>query len=99
MRAGHSEAFAFGHFAIARVPAALALDPVETFRQAVAVHHQVVLGECRRSQEISAPNRERIEAERAGHLIEQALEGKAYIDGAVAAECAAWRRVGQHPLA
>ena len=34
-----------------------------------------------------------------GHLVEQALEGEADIDGAVAAERAARRRVGQHPLA
>src|SRR5450755_120433 len=104
MGAGHAEAFAdttfaFRHFALARKPAAFALDPVEAFRQAVAVHHQVILGERRRAKKISAAHRERIEVERVRHLIEQALEGEADIDGAVAAERAAWRRVGQHPLA
>ena len=108
MRAGHAKTFtdmafayaiALGHFAFARVPAALALDPVETFRQAVAVHHQIVLRERRCAKKISAAHRERIEAERVRHLVEQALEGEADIDGAVAAEGAAWRRVGQHALA
>src|ERR1700685_2768909 len=103
MRASHTEAFAdtvaLCELALARVPAALALDPVEAFEQAVAVHHQVVLRECRRAKKICTPHREWIEPERARHLIEQAFEGKADIDGAVAAECAAWRRVGQHPLA
>ena len=91
--------FTLRQLAFARVPAALALDPIEAFRQAVAVHHQVVLRERRRAQQIGAAHRERIEAERARHVIEQAFEGEADIDGAVAAERAAWRRVGQHPLA
>ena len=105
VRAGKAEAFArmavrpLPQLALARVPAALALDPVDAFGQAVAVHHQVVVGEGRRAQQIGAPHGERIEAELARHLVEQALEGEAHVDGAVAAEGAARRRVGQHALA
>src|SRR5579862_4729473 len=108
MRAGHAKAFtdmtltnpvALRHFAFARLPAALALDPIKTFRQAVAVHHQVVLRERRRAEKICTAHGKWIEIERARHLVEQAFEGEADIDGAVAAERAAWRRVGQHPLA
>src|ERR1700722_14961124 len=99
MRAGHAETFACRHFAFARVPAALAFDPIKAFRQAVAVHHQIVLRERRRAKKISAANGEWIEAERMCHLVEQALKRKADIHRAVAAERAAWRRVGEHPLA
>src|ERR1700675_4265850 len=103
MRAGHTEAFAdavaLRHFASARVPVALALDPVETFRQAVAVQHEIILRERRRAKKISATHCERIEIERARHLIEQALEGETDVDGAAAAEGPARRRVGQHALA
>ena len=42
---------------------------------------------------------ERIEAQLARHLIEQALEGEAHVDRAVAAERPARRRVGEHALA
>ena len=91
--------FAFRQLALARLPAALALDPIETFRQAVRLHHEVVLRERRRRQQVGAANGERIESEIARHLVEQALECETHIDGAVAAERAAWRRVGQHPLA
>ena len=50
-------------------------------------------------QQIGAPHRERIEPQLARHLVEQALEGEAHVDGAVAAEGAAGRRVGEHALA
>ena len=50
-------------------------------------------------QEIGAPHGERIEAQLARHLVEQALEGEAHVDRAVAAEGAAGRRVGEHALA
>src|SRR6202035_75177 len=101
MRAGHAKTFtdmtfadtvALCQLAPACVPAALALDPVEAFRQAVAVHHQIVLRERRRAKQISAANGERIEAERVRHLVEQALEGEADVDCDVAAERAARRR-------
>ena len=42
---------------------------------------------------------EQIEPERARHVVEQTLEGKSDIDGAVAAESAARRRIGQDALA
>ena len=50
-------------------------------------------------QIVRAPHRQRIEPELARHLVEQALEGEAHVDRAVAAERAAGRRVGQHALA
>ena len=50
-------------------------------------------------QQVGAPHRERIDAHFVRHLIEQTLECEAHVDGAVAAECAAGRRVGQHALA
>ena len=54
---------------------------------------------ARHRQIIRAPHRERIEPQLARHLVEQALEREAHVDGAVAAERAAGRRVGEHALA
>ena len=104
MRAGHvrgpyGQPLPLPQLAFAFLPAALALDPVEAFRQAVGVHHQVVVGEGRRRQQVGAPHRERIEAELDRHLVDQALEGEADVDGAVAAEGAAGRRIGEHAAA
>src|SRR6185312_159468 len=108
MRAGEAEAFferavvwcaavALGHTLL---PAALPLDPIDAFGQAVAVHHQIVVGEGRRRrQKIGTAHRDRIEAELVRHLIEQALEGETHVDRAVAAERAAWWRVGEDALA
>ena len=99
MRAGKAETFTYAlalrQLALARGPAALALDPVDAFRQAVARHHEIVVGEGRRDEIIGAPHRQRIEAELGRHLVEQALEGEADVDRAVAAEGAAGRRVGE----
>ena len=95
-----ADAASFRQLALARLPAAFALDPVEAFGQAVAVHHQIVVGEGRRArQQVGAAHGERIEAERARHVVEQAFEGEADIDRAVAAKRAARRRVGEHALA
>ncbi len=109
VRAGKAQTFAYAALAYAalalrqlapaRTPAARLLDPVHALRQAVAVHHQVVVGERRRGQIVRAPHRQRIKSELARHLVEQALEGEADVDGAVAAERAARRRVGEHALA
>ena len=87
------------NLALALLPVALLLYPVEAFRQAVAIHHHVVVGEGRRLQQIRAPHLERIEPQLAGHLIDQALESEADIDRAVTAEGAAGRRVGEHSFA
>src|SRR5262249_34128001 len=92
-------ALALRQLAPARSPAARLLDPVHALRQAVAVHHQVVVGKGRRGEVVRAPHRQRIKSELARHLVEQALEGEADVDGAVAAERAARRRVGEHALA
>src|SRR5260221_2818758 len=109
VRAGKAQTFAYAALAYAalalrqlapaRTPAARLLDPVHALRQAVAVHHQVVVGERRRGQIVRAPHRQRIKSELARHLVEQALEGEADVDGAVAAERAARRRVGEDALA
>src|SRR5262249_50298419 len=114
MRAGKAKTFAYVAFAYvafadaalalrqlapARAPAARLLDPVDALRQAVAVHHQVVVGKGRRGEVVRAPHRQRIESELARHLVEQALEREADVDGAVAAERAAGGRVGEHALA
>src|SRR5262249_50088643 len=114
MRAGKAKTFAYAAFAYAafahaalalrqlapaRSPAARLLDPVHALRQAAAVHHQVVVGKGRRGEVVPAPHRQRIKSELARHLVEQALEGEADVDGAVAAERAARRRVGEHALA
>ncbi len=48
---------------------------------------------------IRTPHREGIEPELGRHLVDQALEGEADIDGAVAAEGAAGRRIGEHAAA
>ena len=50
-------------------------------------------------EEVGAAHGERIEPHLARHLVEQALEGEAHVDRAVAAEGPARRRVGQHALA
>ena len=52
-----------------------------------------------RDEIVGAPHREGIEAELVRHLVDQRLEGEADIDGAVAAEGAAGRRVGENALA
>src|SRR6516225_3312034 len=99
VRTGHAEALTARQLAAARLPAAFALDPVETFRQAVRVHHQIVRRESRRAQKVGAAHRERIELKRGRHFIEQAFEGEPHVEGAVAAEGTAWRRVGENTLA
>jgi hypothetical protein len=107
MRAGHAQTFANSladaiprrQPTFALLPAALALDPVEAFGQAVAVHHQIVVGERRRGRhQVDAANGKWIETKRVRHVIQQAFEGEANINSAVAAKGAAWRRVGQHAL-
>ncbi len=103
MRAGKAQALLLaarrGELALARFPAALLLDPVDALGQAVAVHHQVVVGEGRRVEVVGAPQSKRVEPHFARHLIEQALEGKAHIHRAVTAERPARRRIGEHALA
>ena len=102
MRAGKAEALALagpGSLPLRAVQPLFLLDPVDALGQAVAVHHQVVVGEGGRLEEIGAPHGQRIEPHLARHLIEQALESEAHIDRAVAAERPARRRVGEHALA
>ena len=99
MRAGHAEAPARPELALAALPAARLLDPVDAFRQAIALHHQVVLGEAELRHQVPAPDLERIEAQLLGHLVHQVLEGEAHVDRAVAAHGAAGRRVGEHAVA
>ena len=81
------------------LPAARLLDPVDAFRQAVGIHHQVVLGEGRRFQIVPPAHLDRVEAQGFRHLVEQRLEYKARVDRAVAAEGAAGRGVAEHPPA
>jgi hypothetical protein len=80
--------------ALARLPAAGRLDPVEAFGQAVGHDLETVDGVGRRLQQVAPPHFDRVEPEFGGHGIEQRLEGKADIDRAVAAHGAAGRRVG-----
>src|SRR5262245_50499318 len=100
MRAGHAKPFAnsvsLTELALSLAPAAFALDPAEAFGQAVAVDHQVVVGEGRCLQQIGAPHGKGIQSELGRHLVEQALKSEADVDGAVAAEGAAGRRIGEH---
>ena len=72
VRAGKAQPLAFRQLALARNPAALLLYPVDALGQAVAVHHQVVVGEGGRLQQVGAPHGRRIEAHLARHLVEQA---------------------------
>ena len=66
VRAGKAEALLLarpgrGELALARLPAALFFHPVDALGQAVAVHHQVVVGEGRRVEIVGAPHGQRIE--------------------------------------
>ena len=76
------------------LPARGLLGPVQAGRQAVRVDLQVVERAVGRGDQVGAPHRERIQAEPAGHLVEQRLEGVPRIDRAVAAHRAAGRQVG-----
>ena len=99
MRAGHAETLARRQLADALAPAARPLDLVETFGEPVAVHHQIVHGAGRRVQQIGAAHRERVEPEFARHAVEQAFEGVAHVDRAVAAHGAAGRQIGVDAIA
>ncbi len=96
MGAGKAEPFAARQLASALIPAARLLDPVHALRQSIAVHHQIVVGERRRGEIIGAAHCDRIERKLVRHLVEQALEGEADVDRAMAAEGAARRRVCEH---
>ena len=99
MRAGHAEPLAGRQLAEPLAPAARALDLVEAFVEAVAVHRQVVHRAHRRLQQIGAAHGERIEPEFARHAVDQAFEGVAHVDRAVPAHGAAGRQIGVDAVA
>src|SRR5262249_6937014 len=96
MGAGQAEPLAAGKLPSALIPAARLLDPVHALRQSVAVPPQIVVGERGCGEIIGAAHDNRIEPKLARHLIEQALEGEADVDRAMAAEGAARWRVREH---
>src|SRR5712671_6440454 len=100
VRTGHAQpllwAPALLELAFAIGPAALLFDPIDALREPVAVHHEIVFGEGRRIEIVGAAHREGIKTEFARHLVDEAFECKADVDGAVTAEGPARRRVGQH---
>src|SRR5262249_10394557 len=85
VRAGHAEAPAARQLSDTLAPSAGLLNSVETFAEAVTVHHQIVERARRRTQQISPANGEGIELERARHAIEQAFESMPRVDGAMSA--------------
>src|SRR5262249_29406342 len=104
MRTGEYQTFTditvvFGQLVLALPPATRLLHPIDALRQAVAVHHQIVIGEGRRGQIVRAPHRQRIQLQLGCHLVEQTFEGEANVDRAVTAERTAGRRVGENAFA
>src|SRR5262249_35693383 len=89
-------AIAVPRFALALRPAAFLLDPIKAFRQPVGIHHQVVVGEGWRPQQVGASHGEGIKAEFPRHLVDETFEGKADVYRAMAAESAAWRGIGEN---
>src|SRR6476646_9414468 len=103
VRARHPQAFADAIAACqltsASAPTTFALDPVQTFRQTVRVHHQIVVRKGRRRQEVGTAYDERIEPQLSRHLVEEAFEGKTDVDGSMTAEGTTRRRVGKNATA
>src|SRR5271165_7449153 len=99
VRASHADAVTVRQLADALAPSACMLDLVETFREAVAVHREIVQGTRRRAQKIGAAHREGIELELARQAIEHAFESMARIHRAMAAHRSAWRQIGVYAIA
>ena len=99
MRTRHAEPLARCQLALAGFPARGFLDDIEAFGQTVGINPQIVGDMAHLGDQVRAPHRERIEAKLDRHFIHHVLERVAHIDGAVTAERAAGRCVGQHPLA